>query len=52
MNLFIDELFTNPESFCVKVLMVVFSICCHEFSHAWVALKQGDPTAADAGHLT
>ncbi len=52
MNLFINELFTQPESFCAKVLMVVFSICCHEFSHAWVALKQGDPTAADEGHLT
>jgi Zn-dependent protease len=52
MNLFINELFTNPESFFAKVLMVVFSICCHEFSHAWVALKQGDTTAADQGHLT
>ena len=33
-------------------LGVIFSICVHEFSHAYAALKQGDPTAADRGHLT
>ncbi|MHB9140074.1 MAG: site-2 protease family protein [Victivallaceae bacterium] len=52
MNLFINQLFTDPEVFFAKVLMVVFSICCHEYSHAWTALRQGDPTAAEQGHLT
>ena len=52
MNLFINKLFTDPEEFCAIALIVIFSICCHEFSHAWMALKQGDSTAADAGHLT
>ncbi|MFA6104547.1 MAG: site-2 protease family protein [Victivallaceae bacterium] len=52
MDLFINKLFTNPEEFFAITLMVVFSICCHEFSHAWMALKQGDSTAADEGHLT
>ena len=52
MNLFINKLFTDPEEFCAISLIVIFSICCHEFSHAWMALKQGDSTAADAGHLT
>jgi len=52
MNLFINLLFTNPEEFFAKVLMIVFSICCHEYSHAWTALRQGDPTAAEQGHLT
>ncbi len=52
MNLFINKLFTDPEEFCAITLIVIFSICCHEFSHAWMALKQGDSTAADAGHLT
>lgn len=33
-------------------LGVVFSICLHEFCHAYAALKQGDSTAADRGHLT
>ena len=33
-------------------LVVVFSICLHEFFHAWTALQFGDSTAADRGHLT
>lgn len=33
-------------------LGVIFSICLHEFCHAYAALRQGDPTAADRGHLT
>lgn len=52
MNLFINQLFKDPETFCAIILIIIFSICCHEFSHAWMALKQGDPTAADSGHLT
>ncbi len=30
----------------------MFSICFHEFAHAYVALKQGDSTAAERGHLS
>lgn len=33
-------------------LGVIFSICLHEFCHAYAALRQGDSTAADRGHLT
>ena len=33
-------------------LGVIFSICLHEVSHAYAALRQGDSTAADRGHLT
>ena len=50
--MFIRLLFTNPRAFATIILIVVFSICLHEFMHAWVALKMGDPTAADRGHLT
>lgn len=32
--------------------VVVFSICCHEYSHARTALWQGDDTAKLLGHLT
>jgi Zn-dependent protease len=49
---FIEKLFTNPQVFFELSLIVVFSVCCHEFAHAWTALRQGDPTAAEAGHLT
>ncbi len=34
------------------VTLVVFSICCHEYAHAWMALREGDDTAAMLGHLT
>jgi len=51
-SLFISELWRNPQFFLVAFFFVVFSVSCHEFMHAWVALKQGDPTAADRGHLT
>ena len=50
--MFIRHLWENPSLFFIQIWVVVFSICCHEFMHAWVALKQGDSTAADAGHLT
>ena len=50
--LFIEQLWHNPYFFFSAAFLVIFSICCHEFMHAWVALKMGDPTAADAGHLT
>ncbi len=52
MNFFVYELFRNPTFFICTVIVVGFSVCIHEFCHAWVALKLGDPTAADAGHLT
>ena len=51
-EVFIGKLFSDPEQFFVQLLVVVFSICCHEYSHAWMALRQGDPTAAERGHLT
>lgn len=34
------------------VTIVMFSICFHEFAHACMALREGDSTAATAGHLT
>ena len=52
LGVFIEFLWKDPQFFFAVTFLVVFSVCCHEFMHAWVALKQGDPTAADAGHLT
>ena len=51
-QIFITYLWRDPYFFLSGVFLVVFSVCCHEFMHAWIALKEGDPTAADAGHLT
>jgi Zn-dependent protease len=50
--MFISNLFENPQFYFSSLLLVVFSICCHEYMHAQVALWQGDRTAADNGHLT
>ena len=50
--MFIKYLFTDPRMFFSAGLIVVLSICCHEYMHALAALKNGDPTAADNGHLT
>lgn len=52
MHFFISYLWENPRLFFSVSLIVVFSICCHEFMHAFVSLKMGDSTAADRGHLT
>jgi Zn-dependent protease len=50
--LFIETLWKAPIFFFIQIFVVVVSVCVHELSHAWVALMQGDPTAAERGHLT
>ena len=52
MNIFLFSAFTDTRLFLLTTLVVVFSICLHEFVHAWTALQFGDTTAADRGHLT
>ena len=36
----------------INAVVLVFSICCHEYMHARAALWQGDDTAKLLGHLT
>jgi len=48
--LFIQVLFTNPTYFLMVCLIVVFSVCLHEYFHAQVAVLEGDFTLRD--HLT
>ncbi len=52
MNLFINYLVEDPFFFFAWILIVVFSICVHEYAHAYTALRLGDDTAARAGHLS
>lgn len=52
MGLFISYASENPTYFFSWILAVVFSICVHEYAHAFSALRNGDSTAADAGHLS
>lgn len=51
-SLFLFRLFSAPWEYAAWVVVVTFSICVHEYSHAWTAMRRGDSTAADAGHLT
>lgn len=50
--MFIRWLLVDPHLFVTMLFLVTFSICCHEFMHALIALKMGDDTAARSGHLT
>lgn len=52
MSIFLQLAATDPVYFFSWVIIVTFSICVHEFAHAVTALKLGDDTAAQAGHLT
>lgn len=48
----LTELFTNPFSFLIWVAALMAAITIHEFSHAYVADRLGDPTPKLAGRLT
>jgi Zn-dependent protease len=50
--MFINELFNDTLYYVSWVLVVMFSICVHEYAHAITALHRGDDTAAQRGHLT
>ncbi len=50
--MFISKLGQNTTLYLLWVFVTMFSICFHEFCHAYVAMKQGDDTAAEEGHLT
>jgi Zn-dependent protease len=51
-GLFIERAIQDPFHFTAWAVLLIFSICMHEFAHAWAALKLGDDTAARMGHLT
>jgi Zn-dependent protease len=40
----ISYLFTNPLLFVVIMIGLVIAVTIHEFAHAWIADKLGDPT--------
>src|SRR4029077_11982516 len=35
----------------IVVILWIFSVCLHEFAHAWVAYRGGDYTVRDKGYL-
>ncbi len=52
MDIFIQNLFSEPGFYFCWVISVAFSICVHEFSHAAVANAFGDNTARANGFMT
>jgi Zn-dependent protease len=48
----LDLLFQNPLVFIFVGIALVISISIHEFAHAYVADKLGDPTARHFGRIT
>lgn len=48
----IFELFTNPISFLIWGFALLVAVDIHEFSHAWMAERLGDPTPRINGRLT
>ena len=47
-----SELFNNPLSFFGWLIALVVGITVHEFSHAYMADRLGDPTPRVQGRLT
>ena len=45
-------LFSNPLAFFILFPGLLLSITIHEFAHAWVADKLGDPTPRHQGRVT
>lgn len=45
--MFIQMLFSSPLQFLMVCLILVFSICLHEYCHAWMACREGDADAAE-----
>ena len=43
---------TPPEVLLLLIPVLLFALCFHEFAHAWMANKLGDPTAKHSGRLT
>ena len=46
------SLFSNPEQLIYIIITLLIAFTLHEFAHAYVAYKFGDPTAKNQGRLT
>ncbi|MBE6371844.1 MAG: site-2 protease family protein [Lentisphaerae bacterium] len=45
--MFIQTLFKSPIQFLTICVILVFSICLHEYCHAWMAYREGDSSASE-----
>ena len=49
--MFIEYLWKEPAFYITWVVLIIFSVCVHEYLHAWVAYSQGDTSVREGGHL-
>ena len=42
----------GPVMLAAWVFWVIFSITLHELGHGWAAIRQGDETPRETGHMT
>lgn len=47
-----DLLASNPALLVAQVVWVIGSITLHELAHGWAAIREGDDTPRDTGHMT
>ncbi|GIW76022.1 MAG: site-2 protease family protein [Phycisphaerae bacterium] len=47
----ISLLANDPRQYFAILIVVIISIILHELAHGWVAVKLGDPTPIESGHL-
>jgi len=48
----LSYLFTSPLYFLIYAAAILIAITVHEFAHAWMANRLGDPTARLAGRIS
>ena len=48
----IQQLPIDPQWYLFVVVTIVISIVLHELAHGYAALRLGDPTPLDSGHMT
>jgi Zn-dependent protease len=48
----IELLFNDPRMYFAWIICVILSITLHELAHGWAAIKLGDRTPIDTGHMT
>jgi len=48
----LNLLFSDPFSFIVIAVPLMYAIIFHELAHGWVAYQMGDPTAKNQGRLS
>ena len=50
--MFIENITKDPFTFWGTLAVIPISVCLHELAHGYAAIKQGDDTPRETGHMT